>query len=240
MAHRRQIPIEERIIVALDVGSEEEAWRTIEGLGPMIRFYKVGLELFLAGGFPLVEKIAAKGLRVMLDLKFFDVPNTVARAVRQLSGRGIAYATVHGDDAILKAAIQAAQDVKILAVTVLTSLDDSDLRAMGYRATVGELVLERATRARDLGCPGVVCSGLEAGRLREELGEEIVLVTPGIRPGVAADDQKRVVSAGEAILNGADHLVVGRPIREARDPRAVAASMQEEIRQALISLGRTP
>jgi orotidine-5'-phosphate decarboxylase len=236
----KRIPIEDRIIVALDVPGEREAREVVERLAPKIGFFKVGLELFLAGGFSLVDEMVKQGLKVMLDLKFFDVPNTVAAAVRQVSGRGITYTTVHGDDAILEAAAGAARGVGVLAVTVLTSLDDSDLREMGYGSTVADLVAARAKRARELGCAGVVCSGREAKRVREELGREPVIVTPGIRPAATRDDQKRVVGPKDAILSGADHLVVGRPIREAQDPSSVVEEMHGEVREALALLDNTP
>jgi orotidine-5'-phosphate decarboxylase len=237
MTSAKDIPLNERIIFALDVNSPEEAQAWVDRLGSHIRFYKVGLELFLAGGFPVIEMIARRGHKVMVDLKFFDIPETVERAVLQLTNRGVTFATVHGNDPILRAAVGRRGEVKILAVTVLTSFDESDMRDMGFSGTVEDLVLIRARKALQLGCDGIVSSGLEARRLRGALGDNFLVVTPGIRPGknieVPEDDQKRVVSAQEAIINGADYLVVGRPIKNAADPVAVVESMQREIDRGL-------
>ena len=233
----KNIPLNERIIFALDVSSKDAAERWLDRLGDQVQFYKVGLQLFLAGGFPVIEMIVNRGCQVMVDLKFFDIPETVALAVRELKNKGATFITVHGNDPILRAAIKERSAAKILAVTVLTSFDESDLRAMGLTGTIQDLVYLRAKKALELGCDGVVSSGLEAQRLREGLGDRLLIVTPGIRPGVndvvAADDQKRIVSAGEAIRNGADHIVVGRPIRDAADPAAVVWHMQDEIAAAL-------
>ena len=233
----KNIPLNERIIFALDVSSKDEAERWLDRLGDQVQFYKVGLQLFLAGGFPVIEMIVNRGCQVMVDLKFFDIPETVALAVRELKNKGATFITVHGNDPILRAAIKERSTARILAVTVLTSFDESDLRAMGLTGTIQDLVYLRAKKALELGCDGVVSSGLEAQRLREGLGDRLLIVVPGIRPGVndvvAADDQKRIVSAGEAIRNGADHIVVGRPIRDAADPVAIVRQMQDEIAAAL-------
>ena len=233
----KNIPLNQRIIFALDVSSKDDAARWLDRLGDQVQFYKVGLQLFLAGGFPAIEMILNRGCQVMVDLKFFDIPETVALAVRELRDKGATFITVHGNDPILRAAIKERNTAKILAVTVLTSFDESDLRAMGLTGTIQDLVYHRAKKALELGCDGVVSSGLEAQRLREGLGDRLLIVTPGIRPGsndaVAADDQKRIVSAGEAIRNGADHIVVGRPIRDAADPVAIVRQMQDEIAAAL-------
>lgn len=233
----KNIPLNERIIFALDVASKAEAERWLDRLGDHVRFYKVGLQLFLAGGFPVVDLILARGHKVMLDLKFFDIPETVALAVRELKNRGATFMTVHGNDPILRAAVQERNGAKILAVTVLTSFDESDMREMGLTGTIEQLVYHRARKALDLGCDGVVSSGLEVPRLRESLGDKFLIVTPGIRPGtndvIKDDDQKRIASAYDAIRNGADHVVVGRPIRNAKDPVAVVKALQEEIASAL-------
>ncbi|MDS4029674.1 MAG: orotidine-5'-phosphate decarboxylase [Candidatus Contendobacter sp.] len=233
----KNIPLNERIIFALDVDSPGEAERWLDRLGEYVNFYKVGLQLFLAGGFPVIETILARGHKVMVDLKFFDIPETVALAVRTLKHRGATFITVHGNDPILRAAVQERGDARILAVTVLTSFDESDMREMGLTGTIEQLVYHRARKALDLGCDGVVSSGLEVPRLRDGLGDKFLIVTPGIRPGtndaVQADDQKRVASAYAAIRNGADHVVVGRPIRDAKDPVAVVKAMQDEITAAL-------
>lgn len=230
----KAIPLNERIIFALDVDSVKLAQEWVERLESHIRFYKVGLQLFLAGWFDIVDWILKRNHKVMLDLKFFDVPETVKLAVRQLRDRGVTFATVHGNDPILRAAAEAKGDVKILAVTVLTSFGREDMEEMlGAPVNIEDLVYIRAKRALDLGCDGVVSSGLEAKRLRSELGERFLVVTPGIRPGVnreiVQDDQKRIVTAGEAIAAGADHIVVGRPISTAKDPLAVVETMQREI-----------
>ena len=231
----KNIPLNERIIFALDVSSKDEAERWLDRLGDQVQFYKVGLQLFLAGGFPVIEMIVNRGCQVMVDLKFFDIPETVALAVRELKNKGATFITVHGNDPILRAAIKERNQAKILAVTVLTSFDESDLRAMGLTGTIQDLVYLRAKKALELGCDGVVSSGLEAQRLREGLGDRLLIVTPGIRPcsNDTADDQKRIMSAGEAIRNGADYVVVGRPIRDAADPVAVVRDMQDEIAAAL-------
>lgn len=233
---RKDIPLDERIIFALDVDSSERAKQWVYRLENHIKFYKVGLQLFLAGGFGIIDWITSRQLKVMVDLKFFDVPETVKLAVKQLRNRGVTFATVHGNDPILRAAIEERGEVKILAVTVLTSFGEEDMIEMGFTGKVEDLVYIRARRALDLGCDGVVSSGIEAERLRNGLGESLLIITPGIRPGrntVDKDDQKRVATAGEAIARGADHVVVGRPISHADDPIAVVEYMREDIRNVL-------
>lgn len=220
----------ERLILALDVPAAEDAKRLVEALGDDVRFYKMGLELFMAGGyFKLLDWLTARGKKVFVDLKFFDVPQTVGSAVRQLRGRNVEFATVHGNDAILEAACREKGDTKILAVTSLTSLDDADQRDLGFKVSAAELVLSRARRALKIGCDGVISSGLEATALRADLGEKFLIVVPGIRPVKNTDDQKRTVDVEEAFRNGADYIVVGRPIRGAADPRQAARDMQERI-----------
>jgi orotidine-5'-phosphate decarboxylase len=230
----KDIPLEERIIFALDVESPNRAREWVRKLESHVRFYKVGLQLFLADWFNIVDWITARGHKVMLDLKLFDVPETVRLAVEQLSRRNVAYATVHGNDPIIRGAVRAKNGVKILAVTVLTSFGQEDMREMGFRGEVADLVYSRARRALSLGADGIVSSGLEASRIRSELGEGFLVVTPGIRPGrnteIEEDDQQRVATAREAIRNGADQIVVGRPIRTARDPLQVVETLQEEIK----------
>lgn len=226
------IPAKDRLIVALDVPDHEQARRFVEQLGDSVTFYKVGLELFMAGNYwELVAWLTGRGKKVFADLKFFDVPETVRAAVRRLQGRGVSFTTVHGNDAIMRAAVEARGEVKILAVTVLTSLDQGDLADLGFSCNVADLVLSRARRALAIGCDGVISSGLEAPRLREHLGERFLVVTPGIRPVLnrPADDQKRTVDIEEAFRGGADYIVVGRPIRTAPDPRAAAAAIQGRI-----------
>ena len=227
-----EIPRAERLIVALDVPTPAEARALVESIGDAARFYKVGLELFMAGGyFELIEWLVGRRSKVFVDLKFFDVPETVRRAVANLRGRGVGFATVHGNQAMMQAAGSDKGEVKILAVTVLTSLDRGDLDDLGFSCDVERLVLSRARRALEAGCDGVISSGLEAARLKAEFKDRLLVVTPGIRPveNKPADDQKRTVDVAQAFAAGADYIVVGRPIRQASDPRAAAQSIQETI-----------
>lgn len=225
------IPRAERLIAALDVSTPQEARRLAERLGDAVRFYKVGLELFMAGGyFELVDWLVDRDAKVFVDLKFFDVPETVRRAVANLRGRGVTFATVHGNQAMMEAAAREKGEVKILAVTALTSLDRGDLDDLGFSCDVARLVLSRARRALEAGCDGVISSGLEAQALKAEFKDRLLVVTPGIRPvDNRADDQKRTVDVAQAFANGADYIVVGRPIREAADPRAAAQAIQATI-----------
>jgi len=228
----KPIPPGERLILALDTPSADEARALIARLGDTVQFYKLGLELFMAGGyFELMDWLGQHGKKVFVDLKFFDVPQTVAAAVRALRGKGAAFATVHGNDAILRAACAEKGEIRILAVTVLTSLDDADLADLGFKVDAAALVLSRARRALGIGCDGVVSSGLEAAAIRAELGSRLLIVVPGIRPveNKPADDQKRTVDVEEAFASGADYIVVGRPIRSAADPKAAAAAIQARI-----------
>ena len=228
----KSIPRRERLIFALDVPGPEPARRLVDELGDSVHFYKLGLELFMAGGyFELLDDLVAQGKRVFVDLKFFDVPETVAAAVRQLRDRRATFATVHGNDAMLAAACREKGDLQLLAVTVLTSLDQGDLRDLGFSVSVEKLVLSRAKRALAHGCDGVISSGLEARALRASLGSRFLVVSPGIRPveNRTQDDQKRVMTVRDAFLAGADYIVVGRPIRNAADPRAAALAIQETI-----------
>ena len=232
------IPRHDRLIVALDVSNAAEARQLVESLGDSVSFYKIGLELFMAGGyFELIDWLTARGKKVFVDLKFFDVPETVRAAVRGLHNRGVTFATVHGNQAILEAAGRDKGDVRILGVTVLTSLDRGDLDDLGFQCDVEKLVLSRARRALEAGCDGVVSSGLEAAVLKREIGERLLVVTPGIRPveNRTADDQKRTVDVAQAFANGADYIVMGRPIRNAADPRAAALAVQKTIESAFPS-----
>lgn len=226
----KPIPINERLIFALDTSDVEEAKRLVELLDDNVVFYKLGLELFMAGGYyDLLDWLSDRNKKAFVDLKFFDVPQTVASAVRQLKGRNANFATVHGNDEILKAACGEKNGIKILAVTVLTSLDNADLKELGFKVNINQLVLSRARRALKIGCDGVISSGLEAKDLREELGENFLIVVPGIRPVQNVDDQKRTVDVEQAFLNGADYIVVGRPIRLAKDPTLAARGIQDRI-----------
>jgi len=228
----KPIPARERLIFAMDVADPAAARRVVEQLGDEVQFYKLGLELFMSGGyFELLDWMVGRGKKVFVDLKFFDVPATVAAAVKQLQNRGVTFTTVHGNQAIMEAAAAAKGDVKVLAVTVLTSLDRGDLDDLGFSCDVEKLVLSRARRALEAGCDGVVSSGLEAPLLREFIDHRLLVVIPGIRPveNKPVDDQKRTVDVAQAFANGADYIVVGRPIRDAPDPRAAAAAIQKTI-----------
>ncbi len=229
---RAVIPARERLIFAMDLPSADAARRLAGQLGDSVAFYKLGLELFMSGdAFELLDWMVGRGKKVFLDLKLFDVPATVAGAVRNLRNRGVTFATVHGNQAIMEAAAGAAEGFGILAVTVLTSLDRGDLDDLGFQCDVEQLVLSRARRALAAGCAGVVSSGLEAKMLRAGVDDRLIVVTPGIRPveNRPVDDQKRVVGVAEAFGNGADYIVVGRPVRDAADPRAAAESIQSTI-----------
>jgi len=234
MTSKAEIPASDRLIVALDVPTVSAAKELVTVLDDTVVFYKVGLELFMSGdAFELVTWLRERDKKVFVDLKFFDVPATVGRAISQLNGLGITFATIHGNDAIMQAAAAAAEDVDILAVTVLTSLDRGDLSDLGFDCDVSALVVSRARRAVVHGCAGVVASGQEAALLRRELGNTLLVVVPGIRPVDNQDDQKRTVSAEQALRDGADYLVVGRPIRDADNPKAAAVQIQEEIYQTV-------
>ncbi|HQC42210.1 MAG TPA: orotidine-5'-phosphate decarboxylase [Verrucomicrobiota bacterium] len=229
----KHIPVRERLIFALDVPSFKEAQSMIDRLGDSVCFYKLGLQLFMTGEyFKLVEKLQSLQKKIFVDLKFFDVPETVKNAVEQLQIRNITFATVHGNDDIMSAAASVKGDTKILAVTVLTSLDEGDMKDLGFDCDVQQLVLSRARRALTLGCDGVISSGLEVRELRENLDEKLLVITPGIRPASnvwTKDDQKRIVTVQDAFFNGADYVVVGRPIRSAADPRMAAEEIQQQI-----------
>src|SRR6267142_3352052 len=226
----------DRLIVALDLPNVEAAEAMIGKLGDAVSFYKVGYQLAYAGGLPLVQKLAGSGKKVFLDLKLHDIGNTVARGVESVAKLGATFLTVHAYPQTMKAAVEAraGSNLKILAVTVLTSYDDGDLHAAGYRLNVSDLVEARAQQAQVLGVDGIVCSPEEAAALRKIVGHQMNLVTPGIRPaGASAGDQKRIMTPARAIAAGADYLVVGRPVLEAADPRAAADGIQAEIAQAL-------
>ncbi len=229
-----RIPTPERLIVALDCATSQQARALVEHLGDAVSFYKVGLELFMDGEyFAFIDWLRDRGKSVFVDLKFFDVPATVGGAVKRLNGRGIRFATVHGNDAMMRAAAEAKEDFQVLAVTVLTSLDRGDLDDLGFDCDVEQLVVSRARRAVEHGCDGVIASGREARALREALGDGFLVVTPGIRPVDNDDDQKRTVNVRQAFDNGADYIVVGRPIRDAADPYEAARRIQSQIAAAV-------
>jgi len=232
IAEIADIAARDRLIFALDVPEVGAARRLAEELGDSVSFYKIGLELAMSGGyFELADWLIERNKKVFLDVKLFDVPATVGAAVRNLAARGATFATVHGNQSIMEAAAENKGGLKVLAVTVLTSLDRGDLDDLGFDCDVEELVLSRARRAFEAGCDGVISSGLEVPRLREHVDNRLLVVTPGIRPvdNRPADDQKRVVSVEQAFANGADHIVVGRPIRDAESPRAAAEAIQTTI-----------
>lgn len=233
---KTHIPARERLIFAMDVAEVGQARKLIRQLGDSVEFYKLGLEFFLSGSyFELAGELRDQGKKVFADLKLFDIPATVASAVRQLAKHQVDFCTIHGNDSMMSAAAQAKGDMKILAVTALTSLDQGDLDDLGFQCDARTLVLSRAKRALALGCDGVVSSGLEVPALRESVDHALLTVIPGIRPihNDEDDDQQRVVTPARAISSGADYLVVGRPIRDATDPRAAAEAIQEEIRRAI-------
>lgn len=224
----------DRLIVALDLSSVEAAEALIARLGDSVTFYKIGYQLGYAGGLSLVPKLAERGKKVFVDLKLHDIGNTVAKGVESIAKLGATFLTVHAYPQTMKAAVEArGSSLKILAVTVLTSYDDDDLHAAGFRFGVSDLVEARALQAQALGIDGLVCSGEEATTVRGIVGAQMALVTPGIRPaGSAVGDQKRIMTPGRAIAAGADHLVVGRPVVEATDPKAAAEAIVAEIVQA--------
>jgi orotidine-5'-phosphate decarboxylase len=224
----------DRLILALDLSSVEAAEALIARLGDSVTFYKIGYQLAYAGGLSLVPKLADRGKKVFVDLKLHDIGNTVAKGIESIAKLGATFATVHAYPQTMKAAVDArGPSLKILAVTVLTSYDDDDLHAAGYRFGVSDLVEARALQAQALGIDGLVCSGEEATTVRGIIGAQMALVTPGIRPaGSAVGDQKRVMTPGRAISAGADYLVVGRPVVEASDPKVAAEAIVAEIVQA--------
>jgi orotidine-5'-phosphate decarboxylase len=231
----KSISPSERLIFALDLPDPVSARKMVKQLGDAVHFYKLGLELATSGGyFELVDWLAGQGKQIFVDLKFFDVPATVAAAVRNLNNRGVTFATVHGNQSMMEAAGAAKGDVKILAVTALTSLDRGDLDDLGFDCDVRDLVLSRARRALEAGCDGVIASGLELAALRQTIDDQLLVITPGIRPvdNRAEDDQKRVVTVEQAFADGADYIVIGRPIRNASDPRKAAQSIQATIAEA--------
>ena len=229
----KDIPSKDRLIFAMDVPDCERARALTDELGDAVTFYKIGLELMMSGGyFELLDWMLARDKKVFCDLKFFDIPATVGSAVRQLKDRGASFLTVHGNRSIMEAAAENKGDsLKILGVTVLTSLDRGDLDDLGFDCDIGDLVLSRAKQALESGCDGVISSGLEIPKLREFIDNKLLVVSPGIRPvdNKPAGDQKRVVTVETAFSNGADHIVVGRPIRDAESPRAAAEAMQASI-----------
>jgi orotidine-5'-phosphate decarboxylase len=225
-----QIPLNERVIFALDVANPQEAEELVRTLDDQIRFFKVGLQLFLAGGWSVVDFIAKRGNKVMLDLKLYDIPATVRLAVEQFADRGVNLATVHGYIPVVQAALEADSGVNILAVTVLTSFGEEEVQELGFAGSVDDLVVKRARRVLGVGCHGLVCSAREAACLRDDCGNDFIMVTPGIRPaGSSVDDQQRVATPSGAIRDGADYLVIGRSITAAEDPMSALHRVHTEL-----------
>lgn len=231
----------DRLIVPLDVESPEQAAALVTTLGNAVTFYKIGMQLVFAGGLPLIAGLTADGKRVFLDMKLLDIDNTVDRGVESIARLGATFTTIHAYPKAMRAAIAAlrrsqdrhAATLGLLAVTVLTSMDDDDLHSAGYAANAATLVETRTADARAAGMDGIVCSPLEIATVRDTVGPDMAIVTPGIRPtGAAADDQKRIMTPADAIRAGADYLVVGRPIIAAPDPAAAARAIVTEIEQA--------
>ncbi len=225
----------DRLIVALDLPSVAQARAMIETLGDAVSFYKIGMELTYSGGLPLAEELVRAGKKVFLDLKLHDIPNTVARATEQVAHLGATFLTIHAYPQTMKAARQALGNspLKLLAVTVMTSYDDNDLREAGFALGVKDLVARRAQQAKEAGVHGLILSAEEAAGMRAALGPDMLLVTPGIRPaGADVADQKRVMTPARAIAAGADHLVIGRPVTQAADPKAAAEAIVAEIAAA--------
>ncbi|HVJ61460.1 MAG TPA: orotidine-5'-phosphate decarboxylase [Tahibacter sp.] len=231
----KSIAARDRLIFALDVPTRDAALEWIDRLGDAVSFYKIGMELLTSGDyFAVLAELAARGKKVFVDLKFFDVPATVASAVKGLTRYPVHFCTIHGNDGMMRAAAAVKGDIKLLAVTALTSLDQHDLDDLGFQVDAEKLVLSRAKAALAAGCDGVVSSGLEVAALRREIDHALITVCPGIRPiGNTGDDQKRTLDVAEAFAAGADYIVVGRPIRNAADPRAAAEAMVETIHGAI-------
>lgn len=231
---RKNIESRDRLIFALDVPTRAEALDWVERLGDAVTFYKIGMELLTSGDyFAVLGDLAARGKKIFVDLKFFDVPATVASAVKGLTRYPVYFCTIHGNDGMMRAAAQVKGDIRLLAVTALTSLDQHDLDDLGFRCEPEQLVLSRAKAALAAGCDGVVSSGLEVPALRREVDHALITVCPGIRPIGNSDDQKRTLDVAQAFAAGADYIVVGRPIRYAEDPRAAALAMQQTISDTL-------
>ena len=229
----KDIRIEDRLIFALDVPEVSEAKKIVTELDDSVNFYKIGMELLMTGQyFELLDWLIAKDKKVFVDLKFFDVPETVGRTIARLSDYGATFATIHGNQALMEKAAENKNNLKILAVTALTSLDRGDLDDLGFDCNVKDLVISRAKRAFEAGCDGIVSSGLEVPYIRDYVDNKLIAVTPGIRPVANDDDQKRVVDVATAFKSGSDYIVVGRPIKNAENRYEAASNIQKIIRSA--------
>ena len=227
----KDINVEDRLIFALDVPEIDQAKEIVTKLDESVNFYKIGMEMLMTGGyFELLNWLIERDKKVFVDLKFFDVPETVGRTIARLSDYGATFATIHGNQALMEKAAKNKNDLKILAVTALTSLDRGDLDDLGFDCDVQELVISRAKRAFEAGCDGVVSSGLEVPYIRKYVDNKLIAVTPGIRPVANDDDQKRVVDVATAFKNGSDYIVVGRPIKDAENRYQSASDIQKIIR----------
>jgi len=229
----KDIKIEDRLIFALDVPEVSEAKKIVTELDDSVNFYKIGMELLMTGQyFELLDWLIARDKKVFVDLKFFDVPETVGRTIARLSDYGATFATIHGNQALMEKAVENKNNLKILAVTALTSLDRGDLDDLGFDCNVKDLVISRAKRAFEAGCDGIVSSGLEVPYIREYVDNKLIAVTPGIRPVANDDDQKRVVDVETAFKSGSDYIVVGRPIKNAENRYEAATNIQKIIRSS--------
>jgi len=229
----KDIELKDRLIFALDVPEVQQAKDLVTQLNDSVTFYKIGMEMLMTGQyFQLMDWLIAKDKKVFVDLKFFDVPETVGRTIHRLSEYGATFATIHGNQALMEKAAENKGNLKVLAVTALTSLDRGDLDDLGFKCDVQDLVISRAKRAFEAGCDGVVSSGLEVPFLREFIDNKLIAVTPGIRPvdNTADDDQKRVIDVATAFKSGSDYIVVGRPIKNAADPYKAASDIQATIK----------
>lgn len=225
----------DRLIVALDAPSVADAEALVDRLGDTVTFYKIGMQLAFAGGLPLVESLVASGRRVFLDMKLLDIDNTVEKGVQSIVRLGATLTTIHAYPQAMEAAVKGRGDTALglLAVSVLTSMDDNDLKQAGYAENAETIVAARAAAAAAVGMDGIVCSAREAGRVRGIVGPDMIIVTPGIRPaGAATGDQKRILTPADAIAAGSDYLVVGRPVSQADDPAAAAEAIVAEIASA--------
>jgi len=237
MTTQSQAEPADRLIVALDVGTADDAKRLVDSLDRVVSFFKVGIVLHTASGLELVNWLTANGKRVFLDLKFFDVRETVKEAVARVADLGVTFLTIHGNAEIIRGAIEGRRDsdLKLLAVTVLTNLDATDIRELGFPVSLDELVLHRARLAVESGCDGVVASPNEVLAIRNALGRKPIIVTPGIRPrSYVPDEQKRIATPADAVRAGSDYLVVGRPIRTAPDPREAALAIIRDMESAVV------